>query len=277
MSGKKRVPEIDTAMHVVKGAVVKVLGTPLTTAVEAHKANEGRLTVRYDAGNAPVQAELDRIIELANEKIKENAAVTVTKMARADAEAKYTAAPVNSTYIYDNFPVPESVTELTIVEIDGWNVNACSGNHLESTGSIREVQLKNVNFRPQKNELQLVLDFAGAGGAAAKGGRGNPKQKQQKARAAKGAAAPAPAAAVAAAPTTTKRPADDLGVARGAVVEAVLQGLASLDKEKFAGVTAEQLVAAAGTDIDVALTSLRNASYTRGAASVQNVATGPRT
>jgi len=49
MSNKDRTPEVDTALHVIKGAIVKVLHTPITVTT-ASKKNEGRLTVEYELG-----------------------------------------------------------------------------------------------------------------------------------------------------------------------------------------------------------------------------------
>lgn len=105
----------------LKGAIVKVLHTPLTTSTEASKRGEGRIAIDFSQhGAPPTEQQLKQIEKLANEKIKENVEIKYFKMERAEAEAKYKARPVNETYLYDKFPVPAEITELSIVEIADW-------------------------------------------------------------------------------------------------------------------------------------------------------------
>ena len=65
-----------TALHVLKGAVVRVLGTRWTAGVHV-KGNHGKLTLQYD--RKPTPEEVTRIEELANSKIKEDAPVEVDR------------------------------------------------------------------------------------------------------------------------------------------------------------------------------------------------------
>ncbi len=96
---------------------------------------------------------VNQVEELANKKVTENVEVKQFTMNRAEAEEKFKKNPVNGTplempfelhflrftvkylhtgtYIYDRYTkLPDSVTEVTLVLIDDWNINACPGDHL---------------------------------------------------------------------------------------------------------------------------------------------------
>jgi alanyl-tRNA synthetase len=156
---KNRTPEVCTALHIVKGALVKVFNTPLTTAVVFNNKTCGRIAVHYE-GDAPSQDLLKQVEDLANEKVLENAPVHAVKMNRAEAEDKYRKAPVNGTYIYDKYAkLPETITEVGLVLIDNWNVNGCPGDHLPSTGGVGAIKVPRFNHRPQKQELEFVVEI----------------------------------------------------------------------------------------------------------------------
>ena len=72
-----------TALHIVKGAVVKVLGAKWTASVYVN-GSHGRLTVKYD--RKPTQEEIKRIEELANEKVRENVPIKVYTLPREEAD-----------------------------------------------------------------------------------------------------------------------------------------------------------------------------------------------
>lgn len=112
-----RDPTTDTALHILKGAIVQVLNTPVTTTVECKSHTKGKVSVEYTLPDVPPESEVRRIEELANQKIKENVEIEIIKIGRKEAEEKFTKQPVNNTFIYDKFPVPDSVTELTLVHI----------------------------------------------------------------------------------------------------------------------------------------------------------------
>lgn len=68
------------------------------------------LTLEFE-GDKPSDAEVEQIVAAANKKIAEDVPVQSCKMERKAAEAKY-AKGVNSTLLYDKFPVPDTVLEL---------------------------------------------------------------------------------------------------------------------------------------------------------------------
>nr|WP_304951777.1 hypothetical protein [Sulfuracidifex tepidarius] len=80
-----------TALHVVKGAVRKVLGAKWTASTWVSKGH-GRLTVQLD--RKPGESDMKEIFRLANEKIVQNVPVRVEtlqgKRRRGNTGMKYT-------------------------------------------------------------------------------------------------------------------------------------------------------------------------------------------
>ncbi|GAM25891.1 hypothetical protein SAMD00019534_090660 [Acytostelium subglobosum LB1] len=97
----------DSACHVLKGAIVKVLNCPVTVSVECQNKVKGRVCIEYTNPDKPDDATIQKIEQEANRVIKENLPFNVFTMERKAAEEKYTKDKVNNTYIYDKFPVPE--------------------------------------------------------------------------------------------------------------------------------------------------------------------------
>ncbi|RLI13876.1 MAG: alanyl-tRNA editing protein, partial [Candidatus Hecatellales archaeon] len=60
--------------------------------------------------------------------------------------------------IYDLFPIPEHVKTLSILVIEGWNVNACNKEHTKTTGEIGNIKLGKPRFRQAKQLLELPFD-----------------------------------------------------------------------------------------------------------------------
>ena len=139
-----------SALHVVKGAVQKVLGAKLTASVYV-SGNHGRLTVQFD--RKPTDEELARIEQAANEKVAEGAEVLEFEMEKDEAEGHFGDA------IYDLFPVPRGVTRLKIVRIPDWNTNCCNERHVENTLQVGKVKLGNPRFRNSKRELEIEFDL----------------------------------------------------------------------------------------------------------------------
>ncbi len=146
-----------TALHVLKGAVVKVLGKDaLWTASTYVSGKHGRLTVKFN--RKPTSEEIKSIEELANQKVREALKVEVKVMPRSEAERVY------GNIIYDLFPVPNEVKELSIVIIkdtDGsiWNINACNKQHCTTTDCIGKLKIRKVRFRKSKQLLEISFDI----------------------------------------------------------------------------------------------------------------------
>ncbi|AAL80552.1 alanyl-tRNA editing protein AlaX [Pyrococcus furiosus DSM 3638] len=140
-----------TALHVLKGAVVKVLGEGAKWTASVYvNGNHGRLTVKFN--RKPTHEEIREIERLANEKIKENVPIQIYELSREEAEKIF------GDEMYDLFPVPEHVRTLKVVVIEDWNVNACNKEHTKTTGEIGEIKIRKVRFRKSKELLEISFD-----------------------------------------------------------------------------------------------------------------------
>ena len=146
-----------TGLHVLKGAVVRVLGEEAMWTASAHSSGlHGRLTVAFN--RKPSREEIERIEEEANAAIERDLPVAEETLPRREAEEKY------GRIIYDLFPVPEHVKELTIViirDVDGsiWNINACNKLHVDRIGCLGSLKLGKPRFRARKGLLELPFDI----------------------------------------------------------------------------------------------------------------------
>jgi alanyl-tRNA synthetase len=139
-----------TALHVLKGAVAKVLGVKWTAGVSV-QGSHGRLTVQFD--RKPTEEEIRRIEKKANDKIKDDAQVEEYEMDRVDAEERW------GDFIYDLFPIPEHITRLHIFHLPGWNINACNKEHTKRTGEIGSLKIRKTRSRVNKQLLEISYDI----------------------------------------------------------------------------------------------------------------------
>jgi alanyl-tRNA synthetase len=140
-----------SAVHVVKGAVQKVIGAKWTSSVFV-SGSHGRLTVRFDRN--PTDEEMARIEQEANAKIAEGAEVLEFEMEKDEAEGHF------GDQMYDLFPLPSGVTILKIVRIPDWNINCCNHGHVDSTSEIGGIRIGKPRFRNAKGELEIDFDLA---------------------------------------------------------------------------------------------------------------------
>ncbi|MCO6040578.1 alanyl-tRNA editing protein [Thermococcus alcaliphilus] len=140
-----------TALHVLKGAVVKVLGEEAKWTASVYvSGNHGRLTVKFN--RKPAEEEIKEIESRANEKIKEDVPIFVYELPKKEAEKRF------GEDMYDLFPIPEEVRTLRVVVIEDWNVNACNKEHTKTTGEIGEIKIRKVRFRKAKELLEISFD-----------------------------------------------------------------------------------------------------------------------
>lgn len=129
-----------SAVHVLKGAVSKVLG-PRRLAF----AGTGVLRVRSES---PLSAqEVGKVEAAANRKIAEDAEVVEFEMERHEAEGHF------GTGIYDLAPAPEAGGLLKIVKIAEWDASFCPQSHVETTGSIGAIRVDGATFDGGAKEL----------------------------------------------------------------------------------------------------------------------------
>ncbi len=139
-----------TALHVLKGAVVRVLGAKWTAGVSVN-GSHGRLTVQFD--RKPTEEEVSKIQEEANAKIEEDAAIEIHEMERSEAEKRW------GDLVYDLFPLPASIKRLSVFNLPGWNVNACNKEHTTTTGEIGPLRITKTRFRAKKGLLEISFDI----------------------------------------------------------------------------------------------------------------------
>ncbi|MCX6711713.1 MAG: alanyl-tRNA editing protein [Candidatus Woesearchaeota archaeon] len=143
--------KVDSALHVLKGAVQKVLNATITTGVYAEN-DHGRLTVEFDRDIN--EQEILEIEKQANAKIQENVPIQVLDMQRAQAEQQF------GNKIYDKFPIPSHIKNLKVIVIDDWNWNCCIGQHFQKTGEIGTIKITKTRFRNSRNELEISFDIS---------------------------------------------------------------------------------------------------------------------
>jgi len=133
-----------TATHVILAAARRVLGPHVWQAGAEKTEEKGRLDITH---HKPLtEEEVRRIEELANMVVNERRPVKVYYMDRGEAESK-----LGFTIYQGGAPL---VRTLRIVEIEGWDVEACGGTHLANTGEIGGIKIVNVE-RIQDGVIRL--------------------------------------------------------------------------------------------------------------------------
>ena len=141
-----RDPKTHTSLHILKGAIQKILGATLTAGI--HEENDrGRLTVAFD--RKPTDEEMKQVQDAVDKKIEEDAPIDVFEMDRDEAEEKFGNA------IYDKFLVPPHIRRLKIAQIKDWNINCCGCEHTNTTGDVGEIRIIKHRFRNAKQQLEV--------------------------------------------------------------------------------------------------------------------------
>jgi alanyl-tRNA synthetase len=120
-----------TATHILNGAAKKVLGSHIWQAGAAKTLEKARLDITHYENLSKEQ--LMEIEEYANKIVRENLPINKSFMKRNVAEAKF------GFRIYQGGAVPGK--ELRIVEIVGFDVEACGGTHLDITGDVGQIRI----------------------------------------------------------------------------------------------------------------------------------------
>ena len=120
-----------TATHLVLGAARRVLGSHIWQQGVQKDVDRTRLDISHFKHIS--EDELEEIERLANAVVMENRPVRVMWMDRNEAEEKY------GFDLYQGGVVPGK--KVRVVEIEGWNAQACAGTHCRSTGEIGFVKI----------------------------------------------------------------------------------------------------------------------------------------
>lgn len=120
-----------TATHILNGAARKILGNHIWQAGAAKTLEKARLDITHY--ETPTPEQIQEIENLANRIIKENLPIYKSFMKRNLAEAKY------GFRLYQGGAVPGK--ELRVVDIMGFDVEACGGTHLDITGDVGQIKI----------------------------------------------------------------------------------------------------------------------------------------
>ena len=120
-----------TATHVLIAGARKVLGNHVWQAGAHKQSNISRLDITHYA--QLTRKELEELEETVNRIVFEDRKITVEVMNRIVAESKY------GFRLYQGGVVPGS--DIRVVTIEGWDVEACAGTHCERTGEIGTVKI----------------------------------------------------------------------------------------------------------------------------------------
>ena len=120
-----------TATHLINGAARRLLGNHVWQ-TGAHKSPEGaRLDITHY--RALSEEELEKLEDMANDIVAQDLKVTKSFIERAKAEKLY------GFRLYQGGCVPGR--ELRVVDVAGWDVEACGGTHCDSTGEVGMVKI----------------------------------------------------------------------------------------------------------------------------------------
>ena len=123
-----------TATHIILGAARRVLGDHVWQAGAEKTVEKARLDITH---HKPLtREEVRRIEELANRVVDERRPVRAFIMDRNEAEERY------GFRIYQG-GVPMT-PKIRILEVEGWDVEACFGTHLANTGEAGAIKIVNV-------------------------------------------------------------------------------------------------------------------------------------
>jgi len=157
--GTKAVGEIDwdrryahmryhTAQHLLSALLLCEYDAP-TTGNQLY-TDRARIDVSYERFD---EADLMAIEERMNDLVTDGRSVTWYEMDRERAERELDPERTRLSLL------PESISEVRIIEIDGYDRTACAGTHVENTEEVGEVSITGRETRGSDGErLRFVLD-----------------------------------------------------------------------------------------------------------------------
>ena len=133
VNGRRRdlITKHHTATHVLNSASTNALGSWVWQNSAFKEETYGRLDITHHS--TLTREEVKKIERMANWVIRENHPVIIKTYDRGDAEQQF------SFRIYQGGIVPTS--NVRIVNINGWDIEACGGTHVKSTGEIGLVKI----------------------------------------------------------------------------------------------------------------------------------------
>jgi alanyl-tRNA synthetase len=142
-----------TALHIIKGAIVKVLGEDAKWSTSASvNGLHGRIAVEFN--RKPTDEEIQDIDRLANEKVREDAEIEAHEMSRKDAEELW------GDWIYDKWPLPDHIQQVKVFHLPDWNINCCGSEHSERTGAVGRITITKARYRNSKRVLEVSYEIS---------------------------------------------------------------------------------------------------------------------
>jgi alanyl-tRNA synthetase len=120
-----------SATHILNSSARTNLGSWVWQNSAFKEENYARLDITHHS--ALNREEIERIEKTANDIVRRNLPLTIKIYDRGEAEQKY------SFRIYQGGAVPSS--NVRIVNIEGWDIEACGGTHVRTTGEIGLIKL----------------------------------------------------------------------------------------------------------------------------------------
>ncbi len=128
---RRRITQIHTATHILNGSSRQVLG-PWVWQHSAFKEEDyGRIDITHFSHLT--EADIQKIEDVANEVVRKDLWVKNTFMPRQEAEEKY------GFRLYQGGVVPGKLVR--VVNIGGWDIEACGGTHNKSTGEVGLIKI----------------------------------------------------------------------------------------------------------------------------------------
>jgi alanyl-tRNA synthetase len=135
-----------TATHVVNTSSRRVLGEHVWQ--EGTKKDFDKAYLNVTHYEMPSVEQVKKIEKVANDIIKKKVKVIKSIMGRTEAERKY------GFRIYQGGAVPGR--DLRIVNIDGWDIEACGGLHIDNTSEIGRVLITKVD-KPHDGVIRFIF------------------------------------------------------------------------------------------------------------------------
>ncbi len=120
-----------SATHILNSSARTNLGSWVWQNSAFKEENYARLDITHHS--ALNREEIERIEKTANDIVRRNLPLTIKIYDRGEAEQKY------SFRIYQGGAVPSS--SVRIVNIEGWDIEACGGTHVRTTGKIGLIKI----------------------------------------------------------------------------------------------------------------------------------------
>jgi len=127
-----RLMRIHTSAHLMSQAIRQALDKPVEIVSSGMDLQKARLDFTHKGSTRELFPQIESI---ANNVVRENRTVKIRLMPRNEGEEHV------KKFHESLKTLPPQVSEVRIVEIEGWHACACGGTHVKSTSEIREIKL----------------------------------------------------------------------------------------------------------------------------------------